>query len=309
MKDMRKLMLIFAACVCGMFGVSAQDLIVKIDATQIKSKVLEIAPDAVKFKKFSNLEGPVYILPVSEIDYIVFANGEKEQFRRADRPAPVEAPAPAPASAPETPGVNLSDRVPAQTHGEIPEGYVRKRFEVGEYYDRNGVRGVVCDVTPDGLHGLVISMNEVTVTWCAKSLAEVSRRIGLDDKHDGEANWAKLMEYVEKNKLDLRNFPPYAWCRSLGEGWYLPSINELLTIAVNFNGGNRAVFNRNARNKFNDALHEHGGDKMDRLMYYFSSTEADDAREVLSSHMSPEPPFIVSVGKAQKWLARAVHRF
>ncbi len=305
---MKKLMLVFAALVCGIFSVTAQDLIVKIDATEIKSKVLEIAPDVVKYKKFSNLEGPTYILPVSEIDHILFANGEKEQFRKTTPEKPILAICPSKPSEPVKPAEEKVAPTPAPKE-EIPEGYVRKRFEVGEFYDRGGVRGVICSVTEDGQHGLVVSLQETTLAWCNKNIPATLKKIGLDDKHDGEKNLEKLKTYIAAQKIDIHNFAPFAWCGKLGDGWYLPSINELLTIAVNFNGGNRAVFNREARSKFNDTLRAHGGAKLDRLMYYFTSTESEEAREVLTSHMAPEPPYIVPVNKTQKWLVRAVHKF
>ena len=45
----------------------AQDIIVKPDGTIIKSKVLEVGLDEVKYKKSSNLKGPVYTLSKKEI--------------------------------------------------------------------------------------------------------------------------------------------------------------------------------------------------------------------------------------------------
>lgn len=58
----RTILLLFAA-LCGALTAAAQDLIVKTDATKIEAKVIEITPEAVRYKRFSNPDGPTYVLP------------------------------------------------------------------------------------------------------------------------------------------------------------------------------------------------------------------------------------------------------
>lgn len=60
--------------------VMAQDVIVKKDGTTIASKVLEITTNEVKYKKFSNLDGPIYNIAKSDIKVIKYENGEEESF-------------------------------------------------------------------------------------------------------------------------------------------------------------------------------------------------------------------------------------
>ena len=62
------------------FNLFSQDIIVKKDGEEIKSKIIEIGIDNVKFKKFDNLEGPDYVLPKYDIVFVKFANGIKEVF-------------------------------------------------------------------------------------------------------------------------------------------------------------------------------------------------------------------------------------
>ena len=81
---MKKTILLLVAALCGVLTAAAQDLIVKTDATKVEAKVTEITPDAVRYKRFSNPDGPTYVLPVADIDYIQYANGEKERFRAAE---------------------------------------------------------------------------------------------------------------------------------------------------------------------------------------------------------------------------------
>lgn len=59
---------------------SAQDIIVKKDGSTVLSKVIEIGSTEVKYKKWSNQDGPLYTIAVSELLSINYENGEKETF-------------------------------------------------------------------------------------------------------------------------------------------------------------------------------------------------------------------------------------
>ena len=61
-------------------AVFSQDVIVKKDGSTIISKVLEIDKNTVKYKKFSNLEGPTYSIDVAELSSVNYANGERDVF-------------------------------------------------------------------------------------------------------------------------------------------------------------------------------------------------------------------------------------
>ena len=61
-------------------NVDAQDVIVKKDGSAILSKVLEVNTSDIKYKKFSNLDGPTYSIIKSEIMSINYENGEKDVF-------------------------------------------------------------------------------------------------------------------------------------------------------------------------------------------------------------------------------------
>ena len=62
---MKKSILLLVAALCGVLTAAAQDLIVKTDATKVEAKVTEITPDAVRSKRFSNPDGPTYVLPTT----------------------------------------------------------------------------------------------------------------------------------------------------------------------------------------------------------------------------------------------------
>lgn len=307
-------LLLFWALCCGISAAVAQDLIVRTDSTRIEARVTEVSPETVRYKRFSNPDGPTYVLPVAGIDYIRYANGETDRFRQPAAPAPAPdasvatpAPAPAPAPAPDAPVAAPAPAPAPAAPAALPVQYELKRYAVGDYYDFNGVKGVVCKVTEDGLHGMVVSLDEVMIPWSVFRKPDL-RTVGAVDRTDGRVNMQTVARYIAENGLSWDDFPAFKWCREQGEGWYLPAIDEVLAIGNNFNGGTRMHYDRQARNRFNDALKEHGGKRMDRLVYYFSSTEQDE-KSVHTSHMDMKPPYVVGIPKYNKFLVRAVHLF
>ena len=107
-------------------------------------------------------------------------------------------------------------------------------YAVGDYYN-DGVReGVVFEVSADGRHGKIVSMKQSAeyLKWAIDERkfglfkSEAERLIGADSKTDGVYNMAKV-----KAISGWRDkYPAFKWCADLGEGWYLPSIEELRTI-------------------------------------------------------------------------------
>ncbi len=284
---------------CNTLSGVAQDLIVKIDATQIKAKVVEITSDAVRYKRFSNPDGPTYTLPVTEIDYIRYVNGEVDRFRKSASAQPQASAAeaqPAPA------------KQPASTSSTPAAGeYVLRRYKVGDYYSRDGVEGIICSVTEDGLHGTIVSLDEIYLMWSGFRKPNL-RVVGANDNADGRINMEIVAAYIAANNLKWEDFPAFKWCRDKGDGWYLPAIDEVLTLGNNYNGGTRARVDRQMRNKFNETAKAHGGQRMSRMVYYFSSTEKDE-KSAYTSYMEIEPPFVVEIPKYNKFMVRAMHRF
>lgn len=61
-------------------NILAQDVIVKKDCSTILSKVLEVNTTDIKYKKFSNQNGPTYTIPKADIMSINYENGEIDSF-------------------------------------------------------------------------------------------------------------------------------------------------------------------------------------------------------------------------------------
>lgn len=279
------------------WSAGAQDRIVKRDSSAIEAKVLEVTTGEVRYKRFSNPDGPTYVLPKGDILHISYANGETETFPDAPVPSAAE--------------------------------YAPKSYEIGDYYAKDGVRGVICALDESGRHGLILSLGEKTTLWYTapevktnkpltkekkKAIAKEEKRLktiiaGASNKHDGEANMQAVARCIEQQGLKWENFPAFAWCREQGEGWYLPSVDEWLQISFNFNGGSRSTFNRQARTTMNDTLKAHGGKRLDGKTYYFTSTE-HDAKMAVATHLGTEPPYVSPLSKSGiAFSVRAVKRF
>ena len=66
----------------------AQDVILKKDNTTVLSKVLEITGTEIKYKKWSNQDGPTYSINRSEVTCINYQNGDVDRFNENTTVAP-----------------------------------------------------------------------------------------------------------------------------------------------------------------------------------------------------------------------------
>lgn len=107
---------------------------------------------------------------------------------------------------------------------------VAKTYKVGDYYDDGKKQGVVFEVTADGKHGKIVSLMESrnALLWTSSD-SEQRRLIGANDKRKGENNMAKVKQIADWRQ----EYPAFAWCADLGDGWYLPAIEELKMFSFN----------------------------------------------------------------------------
>ena len=75
---MKKVFVIVALLFGLGIKIKAQDVVVKIDKTEIKAKVLELTDGVIKYKKFEIQDGPIYTIKKSDVFMIIYQNGRKE---------------------------------------------------------------------------------------------------------------------------------------------------------------------------------------------------------------------------------------
>lgn len=136
-------------------------------------------------------------------------------------------------------------------------------YAVGDYYCDGTKEGVVFDVWDNGNSGKIVSMTQsaTSLQWSSDE-TEQKRLIGADSETDGAYNTAKVKAVSGWRE----KYPAFKWCAYLGEGWYLPSKEELLTIY-------------NHKDKLNPKLtHKLSEDS------YWSSTEDDYNYSSVEAH-------------------------
>ena len=79
---MKKLWFVLLLPLLPILKINGQDVIVEKDGTTIISKVIEVNPTDVKYKKHSNLNGPTYTILKSDIQAINYENGERDVFNK-----------------------------------------------------------------------------------------------------------------------------------------------------------------------------------------------------------------------------------
>ena len=65
---------------CWVSAILGQDVIVLKNGTTILSKVIEVGSNEIKYKKWTNQDGPLYTIGIAEILSVNYQNGEKETF-------------------------------------------------------------------------------------------------------------------------------------------------------------------------------------------------------------------------------------
>lgn len=68
------------------FNVSAQDVIVKRNGDELQCEVLEVSKNEVKYKRWSNLNGPTFVDEKVDILMIRYQNGEVDEFDENSTP-------------------------------------------------------------------------------------------------------------------------------------------------------------------------------------------------------------------------------
>lgn len=94
-------------------------------------------------------------------------------------------------------------------------------YKVGDYYNDGEKDGIVFEVNAGGNHGKIVSIKEsmFKLPWSKEGCTFN----GAKSKKDGAAN----MEIIKQQYNWSNNYPAFAWCTTLGDEWYIPSVKEL----------------------------------------------------------------------------------
>ena len=77
---MKKIIFLIVVLLGAALYADAQDVITTRRMEEIQAKVLEVSPSHVRYKRYSNLEGPTYTIYTSDLIMIRYENGEEDIF-------------------------------------------------------------------------------------------------------------------------------------------------------------------------------------------------------------------------------------
>ena len=89
--------------------------------------------------------------------------------------------------------------------------------KIGDILTVNGVQGIVFQTSPVK----IVSVLETSAAWSTENVTT-----GATNADDGSVNVATIKAISGWES----KYPAFKWCADLGEGWYLPAYNELVTI-------------------------------------------------------------------------------
>lgn len=139
--------------------------------------------------------------------------------------------------------------------GTAPKSPEEKIYQVGDFYDDGQKQGVVVEVFDDGKSGKMMSLTQATyLQWSV----EAETATGATDPTNGQNNQRRIEQMADWRTA----YPAFAWCADLGEGWYLPAVQEV----------ERLKMDRATRVKVNEVLKAKGAEMI--ADFYWSSTES-----------------------------------
>ena len=111
----------------------------------------------------------------------------------------------------------------------------------GDIIDIQGEKAMVFHVDEEG-HGSAVNINAFRghkSPWCKDK--KIVNRVQTVSEADGMANTQAVYEFCTSQGVSLSQFPVFEWCKSLGEGWYIPSAQQMEAL-VNFWLGNEQEY-------------------------------------------------------------------
>ncbi|MBK6566905.1 MAG: hypothetical protein IPG18_17315 [Saprospiraceae bacterium] len=114
-------------------NLQSQDIIVFKNGDELESKVTEVLPDAIKYKKWDNIDGPMYSAFKSEVFMIKYKNGTKDIFNTSQlQPSSSDN-----SNNDKVPTVRKSDLIKDSLKNEFEENQnekIQKVYEDGKVY-------------------------------------------------------------------------------------------------------------------------------------------------------------------------------
>ena len=196
-------------------------------------------------------------------------------------------------------------------------------YSVGDYYEKDGVKGIVIKVDASGEHGLIMSLDRFKGNWSSDKKAKFETNAFFED--DGQKNMEAVGKYLAETGKSWSLFPYYEWCRNKGDGWYAPALDELTALITALNGS-VGTYCETSVQEIESVIKTHGGESLygsvdfpmgGKVPYaMLSSTEGNKGKIYLAMFTQTSPfgsPKVMVAEFKKTWSrnmgSRAVHKF
>lgn len=109
----------------------------------------------------------------------------------------------------------------------LPPKEVRRTYAIGDVLTFGNQSGVVFYLDSSREHGKIVSMDSAVKKWCTTKEYMRHRDTGAVSDDNGMDNLRQIQQIPDWEN----SYPAFKWCANKGEGWYLPTIEELHLIA------------------------------------------------------------------------------
>lgn len=137
-------------------------------------------------------------------------------------------------------------------------------FNLFDFYDRNGIKGIVVDVDETGTHGWIVSLNEANLKWRTSPMGYPFPSANSED--DAISNLKKVQAYDST----LNDYPALKWCNDMNKdgeiGWVLPAYNVLKKFV-------KLICDKENCDKLNQAIKDSGEDDYNLVNINWESQE------------------------------------
>ena len=178
------------------------------------------------------------------------------------------------------------------------------KYEPGMLYNENGVKGVIFAIKEHKASGTiycyVMSMDEEDLPW---SYEQVDLRYA--NSAWGAWNTEDIFDPNRDNR-NINNYPAFKWCVEHGDGWFLPSQEEMEWMWDAVSGGTHK-FEAPTVAEYNKVLTENGGEPLQET-FYWSSTGLDSTSSVAVAFMENSVICLEST-RDKAYSVRAAYRF
>lgn len=195
-----------------------------------------------------------------------------------------------------------------------------KHYQVGDFYNEKGVKGVVYKVDSTSMHGMIVSLADSGMSWCT-----YYPLIECYDMFNGINN----MNVVKKQSGWQNIYPAFKWCDDMNSkgitGWHIPATYELQDLYTGYCAlTTYPVYlydfyrtdtvlsvppkQKDARDAFNRTLTLNGGRAISDTCKYWSST-ANNSTPCITYEMFFRNGFWNCSDRRMPYRVRAVRAF